>query len=112
MAAEDPEASEPAPFSTRIYGSASLSLNSARDFPDALFEHARASLRPMPLDPIAWAALSIVPCPRCRRVRLVAPSDQAEVDCHRCDECGLVWNVPKDGEPTVTIVAAPPWPSA
>jgi len=37
-------------------------------------------------------------------------SDLLEVNYYRCDHCLLIWNVPKNGAPTVKIVAAPEWP--
>ena len=37
-------------------------------------------------------------------------SNVADVNDYHCDECGLVWNVARFGEPTVTIVASPEWP--
>lgn len=51
------------------------------------------------------------PCPNCHaRVQrwLEAPSANAAVDYYRCEACGHVWTVSKDGNDTVTHITPLP----
>ncbi len=55
--------------------------------------------------------MPIQPCPKCEALVprwLEAPSTFSAVNYYRCQLCGHVWTVSKDGTGTVTHITPPP----